>query len=158
MKTTENRPIVVFNSNVTPTTLSNAIPKDFDGDVVINGIVDNPNLTENASLNLKLGNGSLWVKDGIYVQNEINVYGNVYCDGSIVAGDHVKVDGFLYSELGINSFDVSVSQGLSSNGKLNIADLAIGGDLEADTLTESIALCEIVGKIILRKGLKFDNY
>ncbi len=156
---TENRPIIVFNGNITPTLLSNAIPRDFDGDVVINGMIDNPNLSENASLILKLGkNGCLWVRDGIYTLNEINVYGNVYCyEGDIIAGDYIKVDGFLYSKLGIEAFDVSVSKGIYSGGKLIVADLAVGGNLEAETF-ENIALCNIKGTLILHNGLSFDNY
>lgn len=153
----KNRPIVVFNNNITPTALSKAIPKNFDGTVVVNGIVDNPNLSENASLRLFLGHGSLWVSEGIYTQNEIHVRGDIYCNGSIVAGDYIKVDGSLYSKLGIDSFDVSVSGDLISDGILNVADIAVGGNLEASTIT-SISLCNIHGEIKLKKGLKFDNY
>jgi len=126
-KVIEPNAIVVFDGDANASKL-NALLKDFQGDVIING-----NLHINEHLNVIC---NLYVVENIICGNNniINIIGNLYCDGDIDCFDIFTSENLFCNS--INSMEIKVGgdflckESIEAYGYI----VTVAGDLESNTV------------------------
>lgn len=147
-KVIEPNAIIVFDRNINVKAL-NAIPKDFKGDVIVNGDL---NLDDDSLIM----SGNLYVKGNIIADNfkhyrTIDIKGDLYCCGKIDVYD-IDVSGTLCCMGVIDSASVKVSENLYCKDKIDALGYSINvaGDFECFAFYAQTV--NVLGKIRV-KGL-----
>ena len=148
------RSIVVFSGDVTPNKVTSLIPKDFCGDVVVNGSIIDPDSTD-GKLIINTNDGNVFVFGDIIGCMDINIMGDLFCSGIILITGSLKVQGCLYGcDIAVDY--VSVSQDVYAKETIDfVYELNVGGSLECETL-EEIYDIKILGDVHLTKGLNTE--
>lgn len=151
-KVISNNAIIVLDRDVNASEL-NALPRDFKGDIVING-----DLILDESLLMK-GNLHI-IADVVCVAGKcdlnINIEGDLYCYGYIDAYQ-IDISGFFFGENDINSTNIKVAEDFYCNAKIdtNYCDITVAGELACHSI--DVAAITLWGRINVTTSIEAAN-
>lgn len=147
-KVIKNNAIIFFNRNVNSSELSK-LPKGFEGDIIINGILefDEENIIECNRLFAKIvvSNGpKVYIKGDLYTEEDICV-------------EQIKVNGSVYCQNNCYAAEIIVAENCIIDGELGdsftLCNIAIGGDFTCKTV-KYVNEINVLGKF--KAKLKVD--
>ncbi len=145
-KVIESNAIIIFDRDVNSSELAN-LPADFQGDIVINGM-----LFVEEELFIKCDN--LYADRVQSIGHNINIIGNLYVKDAIDIFA-IEVNGSICCNEDFDSANVAVAEDICVIGDADVNgnDIFVGGDFICKGAIKSVHSMKVLGKLYVDEGI-----